>query len=121
MHATHHSSPRPSSPLRLVSGTGAQSYPAAQFANRRAWLRAAKSALRLAFQSRSAGGEKLAVIASALGVNDAKASRVLSDAYPDWISDDVHLARLEVFGFAHVAEAVRAVKLGVAGVEARAA
>ena len=111
-HTTQHCNGPRRSPLPRLSAPSVQGGQVVQLRESRSWLRAEKTAMRAAFGYRS-GGASLKEIASALCVNDAKASRVLSDAYPDWISDDVHLARLEAFGFAHVAAAVRAVRLGL--------
>ena len=114
-----------SAPPRLhaipLARTRVQYAEPAQFANHAEWLRARKAALRSGLRYRSAGGEKLCVIATAMGVSDAKASRMLN---PDDRTDDVtetHLMRLDFAGFAHVAEAVRGVKLGIGAPVARAA
>lgn len=105
-HDRHDASSLSRSPHPRLSQPSVQACNVVQLRDGRSWLRAEKAALRAAFGYRS-GGASLKDIASALCVNTAKASRILSDAYPDWISDDVHLARLEAFGFGHVAAAVR--------------
>lgn len=95
-----------------------QAFPDVQLRDPRECLRARKRAAREAFGYRS-GGEPLKVIADAFGVSKTRAGELLNDAYPDDITE-TYLVRLPA-KFAHVAEAVRAVKLGVAGSARRAA
>lgn len=118
-HASYGASAPARSHVRPLARTRAHVSPSAQFPSVSEWLRARKAALRQGFRFR-AGGEKLAVIALALGVDDAKASRLLSDAHEVYVTDAM-LARLDGTEWAHVAEAVRAVKLGIGAPEARAA
>lgn len=110
-HAIHSPSP---SPAGALARTRVQTLPSAQFANRAEWLRQRKAALRAGF-GYCAGGEKLAVIATALGVDDGTASRMMNVADRTDFVTERHLSRLDGTEFASVAEAVRAVKLGVAG------
>lgn len=84
--------------------------------------------LRQAFRYRSAGGEKLAVIATAMGEDDGTASRLLDPNDRTKRLTDDHLRHLDRCGFAHVAAAVRSVriedvasKLGVAGLATKRA
>ena len=111
-HAAQHANRAALSLAKPLAYARVQRSEPAQFANHTEWLRARKAALRAGFRYRSAGGEKLSVIATAMGVSDAKASRMLN---PDDRTDDVtetHLMRLNFAGFAAVADAVRSISIG---------
>ena len=110
-HAAQHANRPALSLAKPLAYARVQRSEPAQFANRSEWLAQRKAALRAGFGFRC-GGTKLLGIALALKVDEAKASRLLNDDHDVHITEKL-LARLDGTEFAHVAAAVRAVRLGL--------
>jgi hypothetical protein len=99
------------SPVLRFPQTRAQAAHGVQLRDESEWLRARKSAARLAFGFR-AGGAPLKQIAGALCVTQKRASELLDLDSNRKLSDE-YVDRLDGTEFAHVAAAVRAVRLGL--------